>query len=240
MVCSCTTTDLHTVETLPDGWKTIAVDVENDKGKISTYYDQLDLKTGQRYWHEPMLTTALKCALLIVVIPIYLFAYVAWHVIRAPIAATIVPIRALNTFLRQPSKDHLRSIGLALVWEAPKNLGKSVWDIVKAPFYAIAMEFAALCGVFSPTKMRVWVGEIEKQWHGVDCRKDSRHYWNKTPKDNIQKYCRRMSNFLWEALTDPNSKNTCYLAFCMQPWGNIKDTDIQRVTYYAPGSRLPL
>ncbi len=222
MVCSCNCNlDPTIVETLPDGWWT--GEFRTQKGR---YYDQVDPNTGLRYWHEPMCATALKCALLLVFIPIYLSIYVAWHVIRAPIVATVLSLRAADAFIRNPSKDHLQSLGLALIWEAPKSICKSIWYIVRAPFYAIAMEFAALYGVFCPTKARVWVGNVERQWHEVDLKSDIRY-----SRDSARP-------FLWNALTNPDSKNTFYAAFCMQPWGGINDCNIIETTRYYPGAKI--
>lgn len=205
------------IEALPAGWATYTVPFLHRSGEKEARYEVIDLKTEPkvRYLHEPMYVTACKCAGLVIGIPFFLMASISWHLIRTPITALVTLCISLGRALSYRDKAHTIQFLKDLVWTVPKGIVEGIWMIVRAPFYAVAMEFAALYGVFRPLEGRKAVAAIERGWHQMPRTYDVRYAdWDSD------------RSFVLKALGDKDFNGTFYLAFCMQPLGTLDDPHI--------------
>jgi hypothetical protein len=180
-MCIPLTTDAPVVESLAEPWYTAEVKLVNGNMR----YEIFNRETLLRYQHEPVRMIAFKCAMLVIGIPFYLFAYSLFHIVRVPFC--IVNELSFRT------------------------VPYSIWAIVKAPFYAIAFEFACLYGIFKPLEGRALISKVESDWH------------EKTRKDAIIFLKDSLENVIWNALTHTHYQHTYFLAFCMQTRGPIND-----------------
>lgn len=213
------------IEALPEGWKTVELTFRHRDGKRQSRLEIIDPKQG-RWMHEQMGITAMKCLMLLAGIPIYLALTIAWHAFRTPITFTATLIGSFVKLVCHPDGEHLKQFLVG----APLALIQGMWNIVRAPFYAIAMEFAALYGVFRPIEGRVFVSQVERKWHGVDRTKDARFQDpDLDPK------------FVLKAVGDKDFDHVWFLAFCMQPYGTLTDghIDPQSIRTQEPESEPP-
>ncbi|NGX52214.1 MAG: hypothetical protein KR126chlam5_00510, partial [Candidatus Anoxychlamydiales bacterium] len=99
-----------------------------------------------------------------------------------------------------------------------KNLAQDTIYIVRAPFFAIALQFASLFILVSPNRARKAIAKIEKSWNynmGL-----SYHYRNnKGFKENS------LLSALFNTLLDRKEDVVFYLAPCFQP-GSLNDKHI--------------
>lgn len=177
--------DEYPFESLSQPW--FNAEVERATGKKR--YEIIDRSTGERYRQEPITMIAFKCFLLSLATPYYLSGYMAFHLARIPFA--IISERSLKTLL------------------------PSIKAVVKAPFYAIAFEFAALYGIFKPLEGRALLSKIELRWH------------EKTRKQNVALLNQTDSEILWNGLTQTDYPYVLHLAPCMQSLGSIHDEGIK-------------
>lgn len=220
------------IETLPSGWATALVPFTHRNGQKEQRIEIINLKTGIRYTHEPMIHTAIKCFELLIGTPIYLMGYVGWQIMTAPLKAAGTVLHSLSKFFT-PSKKHTFARFAADVFlEAPGCFVRAFWAIVRAPFHAIAMEFAALYGVFRPLEGKVLVGKIEKSWHHPRTRRDDL-FRSANPDD---------PSILLRALADKDFPHTFFLAYCMQPLGKLSDPHILRneMEFLRAGAEPPI
>lgn len=170
---------------------------------------------GEAPFSRPM--TAVKCAGLCVGTPFYAICMVAWRIINFTADCT-------ECILQMPAAFacSYRGKGLLLTLLETAigvgscflhSLAENVAAVVKIPFYATALSFAALYGVLIPFEGMKWVGYIESRWHGgVSYRADVR-YRNRS----------LLSATLFEEYAQAREGGVLFLAFCMQKRGNIGD-----------------
>lgn len=210
--CPCfTITDTNPVETLPEGWKTAEVGFFHRNGKKETRIEIID-PNGMRYVHEEMGVTAIKCFMLLIGTPIFLGLNIFWHALRTPIATLAAPLVSLVKLIRNPTWIQTKEFVKDLLWNIPLFFIKGMWNIVRAPFYAIAMEFAALYGVFKPIEGRSLIAKIERGWHRLSRVEDIRY-------EEKEVDC----SLILKVAGDKDFHATFYLAHCMQPFGNLSD-----------------
>ena len=64
------------IEQLPEGWMTADVAIRHRDNKETSRYEIIHVKTGTRYFHEPMTTIAYKClALFLIGLP-FIFPFI--------------------------------------------------------------------------------------------------------------------------------------------------------------------
>jgi hypothetical protein len=184
----------YPVESLPSGWANVWV-TPQDPAK-GARIEIVHLESGNFYLHEPMQITANKClALFLIGLPLYFFLYTTYHMIRLP---------------------------LATLWNLDfPFLAKQIGNLVSIPFYWIAMEAAALYGVFYPLEGRALFAQIESSLHDGKKRSDSEQYLGSrnSPVES-----------LGESFFSTQDRPPLFIAFCFQPYENneewIKDRAI--------------
>jgi hypothetical protein len=185
-------------EQLPPGWAYAAIPKEGQ----TVYYaivDRRDKENPVFYLNEQMMVTSLKCMGLLIKIFPYGFGFVTLHLIRAPLA--LFYHQSLSAF------------------------GKEVWEVVRAPFYCIALEFAALYGIFKPLEGRALFASLEKSLHDGKNRKDRVEY-NKSALDSTD---------AWDALLLKENQKTLFIAFCFQAYNKpyqstiLEEADLEKL-----------
>lgn len=200
----CCPTHPYPTEALPAGWANAKVIFRHRNGQEESRIEIVDLKTKTRYFHEPMRLTALKCFELFVFTGVYLAAYLAFHVVRTF-------CMALETASRTRS---LLSTTAACL--------EGIWAVVRAPFYALKIEFAALYGIFQPLEGKAAIGQIEQDWHQKSRQSDLGQTVREMPFEVL----------CLNAFTDAKFPYTFFLASCMQPIGPLSDSHIARYEFF--------
>lgn len=188
--------------------------IETRKISELTYIE--DAGTGNLYLDEPMDIVMVKCAFLVLGLPFFTFGKIGWHMARTPIEIGTICIDALTKIGPELALGHLyESAGQAHLSASrvAQAFGTGLFEVVKAPFYLIAAEFAAIYGIFKPYHGRRLEAAIEKAWqNGTSYKEDFR---------NIPA---RSGETCWQAFkTDIQIAHTFYLAHCFQVRGNVND-----------------
>lgn len=180
----------YPLEALPEGWANVKVIFRHRNGQVEKRIEILDLSDQKRYIQEPMAMIAFKCfGLFIIVAPLYFLAYTLVQLIRLP----IVPLVNLS----------------------PTAFLKGIWDIVRIPFYFIALECASLYGIFKPLEGRALFGKFESDLHDGKTRRESEQYQKKS-----------LPVPYWEALSSVENQTSFFIGYCMQPIGKTDDLHV--------------
>jgi len=189
----------HPLETLPEPWVNAKVTFQHQNGAYDHRFEIIDTTSGNRYLQEPMYLIAFKCFMLFsLVLPAYYILYNFLHLIRIP------TVTILN---------------LSLI-----DFVKQVWTVIRAPFFYIALECAAIYGTFKPLEGRALFAEIESAWHDNKNRRESENYQKDRPFLNI----------IWEFLSQKEHSTALFIGFCMQPVGTVQDLHIINVERLNP------
>ncbi len=180
---------LSACEKLPQGWANARVVFRHKDGRLEERIEIVHLETHNRFLHESMARTACKCLGIALFTFIYLTGYIVFHLIRIPLIAC----------------------------KKTEEIGNGIRTVARAFFYAIALEFAAIYGIFKPLVGREALGHIERNWHGKKLR-DDLGFAELTLKSIFQ-----------GAFCDPEFPFTLFLAPCMQPRGKTTDPHVESV-----------
>jgi hypothetical protein len=180
----------YPLEVLPDGWANAKVFFSHRDGRVEKRIEILRLSDGSRYSQEPLAMIAAKCfGLFAALLPCYMAVYTLFHLIRLPVATL------LNL--------------------SPSTFCKQIWKIVRIPFYFIALECAALYGVFNPLEGRALFGKFESVLHDGKTRREAEQYKKESEKGAY-----------WSAIASIDNKSSFFAGFCMQPIGSTTDPHI--------------
>lgn len=142
--------------------------------------------------------------------PVHMVAAIAYNVIRL----VIIPIYILGCMLFEKctgeSIERDRPFTATdILWE----VGKSLWRIVKAPFYALAFMYAALYSFIDPLNGRKLGSYLERDWNEGVTRAEG--YWSVGGPQSL---------WLWEGGGTPSGlgRNGFYLAGCWQPIARVQ------------------
>ncbi|MBY0529060.1 MAG: hypothetical protein K2P51_02605 [Rhabdochlamydiaceae bacterium] len=184
-------------------------------GTKSEFSSIVDRATGDLYYDEEAYAIWGKCVALTVGIPLYAAASIGWHLIRTPVVVKLTLFNALwqwpfaNENMRAKIKEDLTQI--------PIEMTAGVCSIVKAPFYAIAMQASAFVGLVHPYLGRKWVAAVEHAWHDKISIKQSFVTLPERPNENCCISC----------IKDTALNKPFYLAGCFQVRGNLSDKRIR-------------
>jgi len=191
----------------------------------------INKRTEMRYLCEETSNTSMKGGLLATMgIPFYTVANVAGHVIRAVILFFSLLSKSIIDLLLDFSFSSAKRLVVNLTYTLPSVILQTIWSIAKAPICAIGMEFCAICVIVSPLTWRAHLGDVERFWRGTD------RLHNLCGGDE-KKEMDRFSDFF----TNPDSQVGVFLAYCFQPWGSLKDSNIvlqdgKRYVELSPGT----
>lgn len=191
---SASLADFSPTEILPQGWVYADISYNHRNGTTGRRIEIIETATENRFLNEPMNVIACKCgALFLLGLPAYFIGYTLFHLVRIPLALM-----------------YHRSVSLFC---------KAIWNVARAPFYFVGLEFAALYGVFHPLEGRSLFAQIEGALHcGKSRREDFRD----------QKIEQSDLDFLKNAFLESENEMTFFAGHCMQPLGNLRDLHIIR------------
>lgn len=185
------------------------------KGTKSEFSSIVDRATGDLYYDEEVSVVWGKCVALTVGIPLYGMGMIAWHLVRTPL---VVKWSLCNALVRWPfSTEDIRNKLWEDITRIPSEIMAGIWGVVKAPFYAIAMEASAFVGLVHPYLGRKWVAAVEHAWHDKISIKQSFVTLPERPNDNCLMSC----------IKDTALNKPFYLAGCFQVKGNLSDKNIR-------------
>jgi len=198
--------------------------IKNKKGEAREFIYTLDTRTnelykGGKYEDDIGVSIAAKCMLIASFNPLFTVGHMAWYLVKTPIQAmkmVVERIKDLGKALKQKaSSEELFAKFKTYFLEILNKIKNNLWNVVRAPFFGIAVQFMALYGIVNPYEGRKWEAKIEHEWqHRVSWRQDWRMM--DTPE----------SEGMWTALfKDIQKAQCCYLAHCFQVRGKLSDPE---------------
>lgn len=215
-------------EALPEHWAYALVQSKKEDGLLTKRWEMVNLNSQgkencrdetYRYLCEPLKTIRWKCAGVASILPMYTVAYMIWHAVRTPLSSLHVFFQCFEDVLTEPSFKAFTHLAL----EAPKQLVKSLWLVVRSPLFMLAMQSAALYGIAVPVEGRRVCGVIEKKWKGgLPLERDV----------GFKQRSEDAYHFFWRACTSADFSDAFYLAECFQPLGSLNDPSVVSVEFF--------
>lgn len=217
----------------PQGWEKVTTLKKGHNGiyitdpKTNLFSQKsciVDSKTGDLYWDESQDVIAEKCFRIFLGTPFYIAGVMGWNFAKAFIDPVRLGFNSAVQFAKDvKDKNAAEAISALIkrsVVEIPKAsaqaIGADLWDVVRAPFYGLAMMFSALYGIYDPYVGREYEARVEHAlMHNISYKEDFR-----TKKREAVKNC-------WpEFIYGIQNAQAFYLAYCFQIRGNINDPSI--------------
>ncbi len=175
-----------------------------------------DVKTGDLYLPEANYIVAVKCALVALGIPFYAAGKMAWYAVKTPLEIGILvfdKMFVLGKVLYECKFSEVVPEIRNAFTQISGTLGTGIFEIVKAPIFAIGCDLAAIYGIFRPYHGRKFEALIEHAWQqGASYKEDLR---NVPPRDGEN---------CWTAFVkDLRDSHPFYLAHCFQVRGNVNE-----------------
>lgn len=142
--------------------------------------------------------------------PVHMVAAVAYNVIRT----AVIPFYILGCLVYEScTGNEIEKDRPFTLTDIPLEMAKSIWRIVKAPFYAVAFMYAALYSLIDPLNGRKLGSYLERDWNEGVTRAEG--YWSLGGPQPL---------WHWEGSGTPSGlgKNGFYLAGCWQPIARVK------------------
>jgi len=216
----------YPTQEIPGDWCHVAVNKLDLKGNPipEVFHYVMENSTGDLYGVQEKnlgapsrFITAIKSTTILAAIFPYTICMVAWRFINfsadvfeiamsvpSQFAADYQPkgiVTALTNGIFHPLTELLRSF--------TENISK----VVRSPFYALAMAFAALYGILIPFEGMKLISKVEKAWHNnVSHRSDIRYSQGSW-----------LSTTLFEDFKAARTGTVFYLGYCMQKRGNLHE-----------------
>jgi hypothetical protein len=123
----------------------------------------LDRETQDIYRDESWVSLACKCAAVALVSPFHLVFVSAFHAVRT---TTLVVLTGVDAFKCWPGENGNRGLFL-WCWtvETSSLIGEGAWEVVRAVFYTIQIEWTAAYGLIDPFQSRKLIAQQELDWH---------------------------------------------------------------------------
>lgn len=188
-----------------------------DRQLLRTTYIK-DSSTGDLYLNDDMVTAATKCAWIMLGVPIYTYIYMAFNLLRIPYDIYQIGKRTLEAFNTEWAQNNVgnavAALATGIIWEIPRDVVLDLWNVVRAPFFAIAVFFAALYGVCVDAYVgRVYEAYIEHLWQHRVSRRQDFNYIQPPERMNDSEAC----------MYKMQHASAFYFAYCMQIKGNMSD-----------------
>lgn len=170
------------------------------------------------FWGDSQGVVAFKASLATAVaaIPIYAIGTMFINMLRIPLnlLGTVKNIfnSTLDAFDEKGVAEAIFTLARRSIIDLTNTLSGGLWSVVRVPFYAVALQVAALYTIFCPYDGRQIVADVERAWH-YPCTVD----------DDIS--FERNCTLDWGLDTMRNFFNNKvhFLFFCFQPSGSWAD-----------------
>lgn len=149
-------------------------------------------------------------AMVFAITPVHMVAAIAYNVIRV----AVVPFYILGWLLYEScTGNKIEEKRPFTLTDIPQEMGKSIWRIIKAPFYAVAFMYGALYSLVDPLNGRKLGSYLERDWNEGVTRSEG--YWSIGGPQAL---------WHWEGRGTPSKlgRNGFYLAGCWQPIARVK------------------
>jgi hypothetical protein len=137
--------------------------------------------------------------------PLHMVGVIAYNLARV----VIIPFYILGCILTK--KRFVDPVDRSFEYkDITREIGKSLWRIVKAPFFAVAIIFATIYSIFQPHNGRKLSATLEREWNEGVTRAEG--FWSVRGPQRLWKF---------EGGGSPShlGKNGFYVAGCLQPIG---------------------
>jgi hypothetical protein len=178
-----------------------------------------DIKTGEMQLDEPGYVISFKCALLVLGVPFYTIGKMAWYIFKTPFEISAL---AVETLIKAGEYFAIARLYEGCIEmrrgfsQIPEMFGNGLFDIIKAPIFGLAAEFASIYGIFRPYHGRKIEALIENAWQQ-----------GASYKDDFRNIPARTGENCWTAFVkDLHDAHPFYLAHCFQVRGNVNDSRI--------------
>lgn len=142
----------------------------------------------------------------IAVMPLYVAGAIAYNVLR--ILPIVVYISICLIYEKSSGKQIFAEDRKFKVRDITDQIGKSLWNVIRTPYYALGFFFGLIYSLLSPLNGRKVAAGFEREWnHGID---RYRSIWS------VQG---RQKDFLFEGGGAPShlGEHAFYLSGCYQP-----------------------
>lgn len=188
-------------------------------GEKRTVFTQIyieDVKTGDLYVNDSDGLVAFKCFLIFFGMPFYTVGAMSWHAAKAPIMCVTIILDTIYQVGQQIVLGRADECSVEMrhgFSQLPDVLGNGLFEIVKAPIFALGIELVALYGILKPYQARKYEALIENAW-----QKGASY------KDDFRRIPAREGENCWEAFVkDVSASCPFYLADCFQVRNNLNN-----------------
>lgn len=183
------------------------------KGKDSGFW--ADSPGGVRF--KAALVTALA------VIPLYTIATVFINIIRIPLNILGVIkntfYKTIEAFDKHNFNEAIHTFAKRMIVDLTNVLVGGICSVIRAPFYAIALQVAAIYAIFCPYEGRQIVADVERSWHYPCIEKDDIAFKENTQIDSFDSLLYVLNN------------KVHFLFFCFQPHGTYAKEKYDKKEY---------
>lgn len=193
-------------------WKEVDI-VDEDRKEHHLLQNQ---ETQATYKPIGELQVAQKLVTLVVITPLYGTAYISLHALRAVVYPLLRLLGALAILVKTHFWLGWSNLLKEVAPELPLFFMRTIWTVVKTPFYCLALEFAALYGlVWSPYQGMALFGAVEQSLH--EGKGQGLHLFNgwirgKRSEENFRELHRKIVEFFY----NPDHQITLFLAVPFQ------------------------
>lgn len=188
--------------------------------KVSVLHYIEDVKTGELYVNDSRFWVAAKCAGIAVATPLYAFGKICWYLVKTPIDIGVIALDSISKIVAQVCLGRLyeaSSEAQRSFIQMSQTLGTGLFEVVKAPLFALGVELTAIYGLFKPYHARKFEAIMEKAWQR-----------GASYKEDLRRVPARAGEDCWTAFVrDIRDAHPFYLAHCFQVRGNVNDPRIR-------------
>lgn len=190
--------------------------------KLVENVELIDTKTLQRYPKDVLYNTAQKAFLIFLFTPVLMFfkiafncAQMAFDYAKSYIESTVVMAKALK------NRDIIKILETVVTSriDFARYIAEDIIAIVRAPFYTLAIEFAAIFTMFYPTQGIKIIADLERSWNNNISVKFDYRYNEEAQKLPLYK-------LFWNIMLNRKENIVFYLAHCIQSHGYLNDKHI--------------
>lgn len=201
-------------------FRRVQVNKTDETGNIKFYGSQSTIsyiehiESGDLYLDEPWYTVMWKCSLIMLGTPLYTLGAMGWHFFKIPFQAGAIVLKTLAAVGEEITRCRLFEATIAMrdgLAPIPHLVGESLFEVVKAPIFALGVEVAVFYGIFKPFHGRRMEAFIEAAWqNGRSYREDFRRIPERPGETCLEAF-----------ITDLQLHRPFFFAHCFQSRGNI-------------------
>ena len=200
------TSDKIEIEELPLGWDTARVTYKTKEGLVKTSIQIIDHRKDPplQFRHDSMRLISIKCALLVLGIPLLALMTTFVYGLRAMTLVITTFGRLVCALTQARNWGDVKRISFRMLTDLPSILCQTSLETIRLMGLAFIMEIYCLYGILCPLQGRALAGQVERDMRGSD-----RSHSLLTVSD--------WQTALKDFFTNKDSKYCQYWAICFQP-----------------------